>query len=348
MVDPIAFRLHPSDAFHCRFAATLLKTVQRCITECRIEALEMEETFGYLAQIRPQLAIPVIVQLYGPRFLNGRAAQVSEDASYWRIVKEEGRAIAQADAVIAPSRDTLARTREYYQLPLEGAAVIPLSSPAVAPDARWRLADCDPKRILFVGRFDRHKGGDVVIDAMRLVNAKHPDVRLWFVGPERRFIDEQKREWTLGEYIAHRAPGLSKSIDYLNVQPHATLNDFRRRAFVTLVASRYETFGLVVTEAMTCGCPLIASRTDGISETVVDGTHGLLFEPGNAQDLAAKIGCLLQDPSLAVRLGAQAGEHAHRNYHPDLLARQIAAFHRKVIDDYPASINKMGKFAFSS
>ena len=66
-----------------------------------------------------------------------------------------------------------------------------------------------------------------------------------------------------------------------------------------------EPFGLTALEAMSCEVPVIASRAGGLTETVADGENGLLFEPGDHEELAAKIGLLLDDPGLGSRLGRE-------------------------------------------
>ncbi len=64
-------------------------------------------------------------------------------------------------------------------------------------------------------------------------------------------------------------------------------------------------------EAMACGCACIASRTGGNPELIRDGETGLLFEPGNSQNLAEKLHRLLDSPDLRLRL-AQAGSRSIR------------------------------------
>ncbi|WP_422927503.1 glycosyltransferase [Singulisphaera sp. PoT] len=56
-------------------------------------------------------------------------------------------------------------------------------------------------------------------------------------------------------------------------------------------------------EAMASGLPVVASRIGGLPSTVADGATGLLFEPGDAEDLARKVATLLDDPALRHRMG---------------------------------------------
>ena len=59
----------------------------------------------------------------------------------------------------------------------------------------------------------------------------------------------------------------------------------------------YETFGRTIIEADAKGTPVVASRLGAMAELVDEGRTGLLFEPGNAAHMAAKVGCLLDDPA---------------------------------------------------
>jgi glycosyltransferase involved in cell wall biosynthesis len=100
-----------------------------------------------------------------------------------------------------------------------------------------------------------------------------------------------------------------------------------------------EALGRTAVEAMGVGRPVIASRLGGLPFTVADGATGLLCEPGNAADVAAKIAMLLDDADLRERLG-QAGrrrfaEHytwdviIERHYRPLLTARDAGRRHDK-------------------
>jgi len=328
----ISFRINPSEALRHRLSKALVQVARRAIAERGVELLEMEETFGWAQLVKPQLPIPVVARLHGPHFVNGTALGVPADAAFHQRVRQEGAGIAAADGVSAPSRDVLERTRAYYGLPLAEAALIPCPAPAIPPERRWSLAQCDTSRLLFVGRFDRHKGGDVVIDAFRRVAQVSPRVRLWFAGPDEGLTDEQARRWTLMDYIAERAPDMAGRIDWLGRQPNSSLAELRRKAFLTIVGSRYENFPMVVLEAVAHGCPLAATRTGGIGEIIEDGRNGVLARPGDPEDLAAAILRLLTAPEFAAMIGRRAGEDAAHRYHPDTIARETAAFHQSVID----------------
>jgi glycosyltransferase involved in cell wall biosynthesis len=335
--DGLNFRINAPEALREKFSRVLVKSARRAIEERGVQLLEMEETFGWVQLVKPQLPVPIVARLHGPHFANGAALGIPADDAFRQRVRDEGIGIAQADGLSAPSREILERTREYYGTPLTEAVVIPYPGPVVPAERRWSLADCDRSLILFVGRFDRHKGGDVVIDAFRSIAQRFPKTRLCFVGADEGITDEQGGRWTLSQYIDKRAHDVAGRIDCLGRQPNSSLAELRRKAFVTIVGSRYETFGLVVLEAMAYGSPLVATRTGGIIEIVEDGVNGILARPGDQDDLAAAIARLLDAPEFAAKLSQRAAEDAALRYHPDTIARETAAFFETVLDRWSRS-----------
>jgi glycosyltransferase involved in cell wall biosynthesis len=328
----LAFQLNPLEAIRWKFGRALVETARRAITERGVELLEMEETLGLVQIVKRHLDIPVIAKLHGPHFLTGTLSGGSARVGFDRRIRHEGIAILKADAVSAPSFDVLERARRYYNVPLEGGVVIPNPAPIVERQKRWSFAECDPLRLLFVGRFDRVKGGDVVIDAFQRIVRRFPKMRLWFAGPDDGVIDAQNRRWSLAEYLTEKAPEVAECVDWLGKRPYSSLAELRQRAFISIVGSRYETFGMVSLEAMAHGCPLVATRVGGINEIVKDGVNGVLARPEDPDDLASGITRLLEAPEFASKLAQQAAEEAAQRYHPDTIARETAEFYREVID----------------
>ena len=87
--------------------------------------------------------------------------------------------------------------------------------------------------------------------------------------------------------------------------------------FVVLPSECYETFGLVVLEAYAAGKPVVASNLGSLPYVVEDGKSGVLFEPGNAEDLIEKVNRLLANPSGIASMGLHARGLAEMKYSPD-------------------------------
>jgi glycosyltransferase involved in cell wall biosynthesis len=309
------------------------KAVLRAEAERKIQVLEMEDAFGWAEWVCRDTSIPVCVRLHGPWFLNGPALGCRQDRVFRRRVAREGRAIRAAAGITAPSRDVLDRVREFYGLSLSDAQVIPGTTPAVPAQRRWRWDECDPRAVLFVGRFDRHKGADVLIEAFGRVLREIPDAHLWLVGAADGRITDGGRVWTVEEFIRHRLPGALEAgrVLWLGFQSIEELRRLRRKAMITVVCSRYETFSSATLEAMTMGCPTVAARVGGIREILEDQVDGLLHRPEDPDDLAAKIVTLLNEPARAAGLGRHAAETCERRFHPDVIARRFAEYYSQII-----------------
>ncbi|QEH34352.1 Spore coat protein SA [Aquisphaera giovannonii] len=327
----VGWRLAPERTLERGFRRALSGVLRRASRERELDLFEMEESFGWADWLSDELSIPICIRLHGPWFLNGRALGVKEDEKFWRRVELEGRAIRKAAAITAPSLDTLEQTRAFYKAPLPNAEVIPSAAPVTT--ARWRLEDADPKQVLFIGRFDRHKGGDVIIDAFARVLAKMPEARLRFIGPDKGLLDDSGRTRHIEEYVRERLPGALESgrVEWLGFRPFDALPAYRQQALVTVVSSRYETMGLVVLEPMAMGCPVVGARVGGIAEIIEDGVSGLLHRPEDPDDLGEKILTILHDPAAAAAMGRQAAVSVRQRFAPERVAAQTVDFYKRTL-----------------
>jgi glycosyltransferase involved in cell wall biosynthesis len=332
--DVVAYRVATSLGDRIRMTRTLASAIRRLIDEVGLELVEIEDTFGLAARLRDLVPIPIVVRLHGPWFLNGPLQGATGSARDRGRIAIEGKGIRRATAVTAPSVDVLERTRAYYGLALEGALAIPPPTPRVPLEERWSETGAEPETLVYVGRFDRHKGGDVVVEAFARLASRRPGARLRFIGPDRGFRDDSGRTWSFPEYLEHKAPGLAGSgrVEFVGSLPKATLPAERRKGAAVVVGSRYETLCLAAVEAMALGCPLVAPRTGGIPEFVEHGVNGLLFEPANPEALADQLERILEDRPLATTLGRKAGEDCQTRFDPVSIASRLADYYRDVID----------------
>lgn len=106
-------------------------------------------------------------------------------------------------------------------------------------------------------------------------------------------------------------------------------------SFVCVPSEWYENCPYAVLEAMAAGKPVLASRLGGLPELVRDGRTGLLFEAGNAGDLARKATLLAREPRLRGRMAREAREEAVRRFGPD---RHYASLMRIYSGETPRSL----------
>jgi 1,2-diacylglycerol 3-alpha-glucosyltransferase len=140
--------------------------------------------------------------------------------------------------------------------------------------ARRKLGIEAEKVFVYVGRLSREKHVDFVIRAAK--DFLDDDSGLWIVGqgPEKARLERLAASLRLGKQVHFTGFVQDELLPY-----YYTAAD----AFIT--ASTCETQGIVLAEAMACGCPVIGADYLAIPETIKDGKNGLLFKPGNHNQL---------------------------------------------------------------
>ncbi len=150
--------------------------------------------------------------------------------------------------------------------------------------------------ILTVGRLNERKGHDTVIQAMPRILSEVPDAIYLIVGDGLNRDNLQ----ALTQQI-----GLEKSVIFAGEVPDEALPAYYQLATVFTMISRQppgshevEGFGIVYLEANACGLPVVAGRSGGVSDAVVDGKTGFLVDPFSVEEVATAMIQLLNHPQL--------------------------------------------------
>jgi len=200
---------------------------------------------------------------------------------------------ARASANVTPTRwlGGLVQLSRVTPIP-HGLAAAASQTPPATP--------ADPPVIVFQGRLVTTKGVRVLLEAARVLWQEKRRFELIIIGdgPERLSLEQFVRD-----------AGLETCVRFTGRLAAANLEAaFGRCSLVVVPSLGGEVFGLVVAESMERGLPVVASDLGAFSEVLGDG--GLTFHTGDAQDLAAKVALVLDDPSLASRLSQNAVRRA--------------------------------------
>jgi glycogen(starch) synthase len=88
-----------------------------------------------------------------------------------------------------------------------------------------------------------------------------------------------------------------------------------------VIPSLYEPFGIVALESLAANAPTIVARTGGLAE-IMEGTEAsLMFDPGNAKELATRIERVLMNPHVSQKMQVQGAEVLHARFSWDAIAR---------------------------
>jgi glycosyltransferase involved in cell wall biosynthesis len=199
-----------------------------------------------------------------------------------------------------------------------------------------------PKRLLFVGRLAPEKGVHILLDAFRIVVARHPDAHLELIGPEKVLsrevllpvcndppalaLEPYYRPGAYAELLRAKIAKLpSGSVSFYNngmrfidLVPH-----YHAASIFVFPSVWEEPFGMPLVEAMASTTPVVATRGGAFPEIVEDGRSGLLVERADAHALAEAILQLLSNPDQRKVMAQAAFQRASTMFSWDRIAEDL-------------------------
>lgn len=185
----------------------------------------------------------------------------------------------------------------------------------------------DAAVVLFVGRLVAQKGVDILLRAFAAVLTRLPQARLVVAGDGDQALYLQR----LARYL-----GVMSRVEFVGWQSGEDLVRCYGRADVVAMPSRYEPFGLVALEAMSCGRPVVATRTGGLAEVIDDGRTGILVPAGDHLRFAQALVRLLTDDQAREKAGLAAREEALRHQWDEVAAITVRQYEEAVAHPRPS------------
>lgn len=295
-----------------------------------------------LALIRNKLA-PTVLTLMSPLkkvvetqwfYLNDPSLEV--------VYELERYAIENADGVMSISnaiKDTIGKDYQINWSEVEKNA--PVTVLPLGVDTSFIKASTsqshkkDEKRkdvsVLFVGRFEKRKGIDLLLEAAANILSKNDNVTLDLVG-NSNILDENGRNIYADFAKRNKGRKWFKRITRHGYVTDEELAGLYKKCDIFVAPSRYESFGIIFIEAMAFSKPLVGANVGGIPEILADGTNGLLFEPGNAQDLQFKLEKLIESPRLRQEFGHKSRELLEEKFTSERMADNLIKMINQVKD----------------
>ena len=298
----------------------LWRWLRREARDGRIEVFEIPEYQGCLPF--PLAACPVVVRLHLAEshiraVMGGRRGRI-----YWL----EKATLFWHRHWIGVSRYILEETQRFFALRPRQSAVIHNPAPTVRVDALASPPSRPARYVLYVGSVSERKGALLLAEAMRQVLARGHDVHLVYVGPETVFR---------GKLISHAIRDLlgehASRVIFTGRVSHREALAWMRDAVAVVLVSRIESFGLVLSEAMSLGVPVVGGDCGPGAELIEHGVTGLLVSLDAPADLARAICHLLQNPSWARKLGEAGQQKVEAVLHLSTCVDRTLAFYRDIV-----------------
>lgn len=246
--------------------------------------------------IKDRFDLPLIHIYHTLAFLKRKLLKVEREHSK-RFDTEEGLA-SFSDAIISSSRQEKRHLVEFYGVPsakvrviypgVNGKLFYPVSVPRVFKEIRHAKGD---RVLLYVGRIEPIKGLMTVVEALHLLKTKNrtlfEQLKLVVIGGGRKDLDLVRNQEFLRIKEAVEKKELKGKVFFLGSKKQNQLKKYYSAAEALVVPSLYESFGLVIIEALACGSPVIVSQIGEMPSIVKERKNGFSFRPNDPLSLAA-------------------------------------------------------------
>jgi D-inositol-3-phosphate glycosyltransferase len=266
-------------------------------------------------QLKHQLDLPLVSTFHTLDRVKAESSpeEVSSDEPH-RRAEAEAAVMACSEVVLASCTVEAEQLVDLYGADPDRIRVVPpgvdhaFFAPGHRPQARRAVGlPSEGPLLAFVGRIQPLKGADIAIRVLEALIPEHPTAHLIVVGgPSGPHGEEHMAQ--LRRYV--ESSRLTDRVSFVAPQPHELLSTYYRAADVCLVPSRSESFGLVALESAACGTPVVAAAVGGLTTLVEDGWTGFLVEGHDVDAFAKAASRILDDPSQAAFMSANAAIRA--------------------------------------
>ena len=207
---------------------------------------------------------------------------------------------------------TLSEEDAQHWKELDNVVVIPDPIPFM-PE---KVSDCSAKRVIAVGRYVPQKGFDILLNIWKKIEDKFPDWELCIYGPgEIDFYKKVASDLNLKHCTLTGA-----------ITPEQVNQEFAKSS-IQVLTSRYEGFGMVIIEAMSCGLPSVSfACPSGPSGIITDGKDGYLVKSMDQDTFCDKLSSLISNEDLRKEMGANARKKAEKYSIENISGRWIELF----------------------
>lgn len=268
---------------------------------------------SYCIHYFPALAAKLVSQIKKKPFFCTPIFDLNNAVKNKSVFQFYARYILNANGTIFISKFEQQALEQFMNCKIKNSIIIPpsIDSNFVPPDFSENIKNPFSylhnfkHRLLFVGRLSYGKGLDILVKAAKILHDKIGDFVLIICGKDFGYYDKLKK--------ILKDSGLENVYIYPEIS-REEINYLYSISDVYILPSRYEAFGIVITEAMAYKTPVIGMNNTAIPYLIKDNETGLLFENENYWDLADKIIKLLNSKNLQDKLIENAYNMIMKDY----------------------------------
>jgi glycosyltransferase involved in cell wall biosynthesis len=277
-------------------------------------------------------AVPIVIRLQTPLLKNIEAQgwTFNQDSALYAEFEKE--MLDNAFGIISISDSIKHTIEELYGIDLSAkfCKKVYLGVEEV-PAGEKRTKNDEYIKLLFVGRLERRKGVHTIFEALPRILMENENVTMEFIGNtgihdaalnttfEAYFRDKYENEpWY------NRARFLGEASDEVKMTKYTECDIF-------IAPSLYESFGIILVEAMSAGKPVVCANAGGMKEIVVDGETGYAIEPEDSGQLYEKIKLLIDNKELREELGKKGYARYKKYFTNEVMTKNSLDFYKEAI-----------------
>ena len=267
----------------------LYQRLKKCLEEIRPDVIVATTSGGLSVINKLKGSVPLVVESHDGYSHIGYSSSMTL-LHRWNV-RRRYRLLHHADVIISLTESDAEKWRKHYPQ----VRVIPN---VVHLNPTNQLSDVSQRRVIFVARLAEQKGIPELMAVWRITHQRHPDWVLDMYGEGDH------------TYMSKMAPGMRA------FPPVADIYSKYLESSVLVLTSRWEPFGLVLPEAMSCGLPVISFEADGPCSIITDGEDGFIIRNRDIGAFSNRLCQLIENEELRRKMGTKAIQSAQR-YAPE-------------------------------
>lgn len=191
-------------------------------------------------------------------------------------------------------------------------------------DKHYDVIRMNSPSLLYVGALSRIKGVDILLNALPIIIEVFPNLCLYIIGSgsEENYLKRLVLKLGIENHVTFIG-----HLDSDNIFPYYMSCD------LFVLPSRYESFGIVLLEAMSCGKPVISADVGGIPSIILDGINGVLFRSDDSNDLAETAISLLKNKKRLMKMGSLCKKTA-KEFSWDQISKETVSVYMSIMDKF--------------